>query len=324
MSTGVLIWNDDQLARLDLRKPVKSSGVVECAVTPLERAGTRLTPSNGSRAVASFLEAVPDAMIPMRPAALRLGDGRWAIVADNFGGGTHILQLAVVRSDLLAVAGRGSSTPRAEPKLIDHIKVPDAAEGRTFFNLTYPTLIEHKERLYIIASAGFLWDRPPMVVIAAADTYDKGDLRGRVMGQGFCPRVVKLGNEFVCAVRYADRHPDVKDPATPIRLYRSADLENWKQMPSPDESFRFTRFDLATDGEAICLLGVGEKNDTPVTKLLRFNAKAQVWTAKDAELSVPDAKTDVRLLPRSAQRAKMTAVVPDASGDLTVAELRAP
>jgi|GEM_PF-6665253 len=208
MSTGVLIWNDGQLAGLDLRMPVKSSrGVVECVVTPLERAGTRLTPSNGSRAVAYFSEGVPGAMIPMRPAALRLGDGRWAIVADTFGGGTYVLQLLVMRANIIASESQSSSPPRAQPMLIHDIKVPDAAD--TFFNLTDPALIEHNGRLYIVASAGFLWNTPPMVAIAAADTYEKGNLRGRVIGQGFCPRVVKVGNESVCAVRYADRLPDI-------------------------------------------------------------------------------------------------------------------
>lgn len=64
MSARLLVWDADRLGRLELRRPVGSSGVVECAVTPLARAGTRLTASNGSRAVASFI----DFQLPTFPA----------------------------------------------------------------------------------------------------------------------------------------------------------------------------------------------------------------------------------------------------------------
>lgn len=314
MSTGLLIWDGDQLGRLDLRRPVKASGVVTCAVTPLSRAGTRLTASSGSRPVASFIEGVSGAMFPMYPSALRLGDGRWAIIADSFGGGTYFLQLVVVRANIIAAESQGSSTPSAQPKLFDDIKVPDAAEDGAFFNLTYPALIEHDGRLYIVTSAGFLWNRPPMVAIAAADTYgEHSSLSGRIVGQGFCPRVVKLGSEFVCAVRYADLHPTARnDPATPIRLYRSTDLETWAPMSSPDETLRVSGFDLGVDGNALCLLAVVDvEGEAPAVRFLRFDAATQQWNVEGEPIPAPSRGVQVRLLPPGGDRPGPLAIIPD-------------
>jgi len=102
----------------------------------------------------------------------------------------------------------------------------------------------------------------------------------------------------------------VKDFTTPIRLYRSTDLETWAPMPGPDETLKVSGFDLAVDGDALCLLVVvAEEGKMPAMRLLRFDAAMQRWNFEGEAIPLADRHARARLLPPGGNRSELLAVV---------------
>lgn len=213
-------------------------------VIPIEESGTNLI-RGPATAVMPVTRPVRQ---PTHAAALRLSESSWAVACDTHGGGTRVLQYAVIDKDIAGSIPSSSPLRTEAPDRIRDVGITGPSGRIRFVDLICPQLTEFDEKVYIVASAtvgegvgttGITW-------IAEANVKERS-MEARLIGPGVDARIARSGEYLYCAVRLV-RPGHLADPA-PVSLYRSKDLVEWEGVTPPPADWTVSQYDLLFSGD---------------------------------------------------------------------------